>query len=875
MPLAPGTRLGPYEIVAPAGAGGMGEVYRARDTRLGRDVAIKVLPADVASDPALRQRLDREARAVSSLSHPHICALYDVGQHDGFDYLVMEYLEGETLATLLARGALPLDQVLRYAAEMADALQAAHRAGIIHRDLKPGNIMITRTGARLLDFGLAKPVPAGAHGHGGASVGATVSAPLTAEGTVMGTFQYMSPEQVEGRNADARSDIFALGAVIYEAATGRRAFDGRTTASVIAAILERQPSPISSVQPLAPAALDDLVRGCLAKDPEERWQTAHDVKVQLQDVRRRAADTSTAAPRPGVRRGKGAVWVAAAAALLGAGALAAVYWPRTTPETAVLRAWLLPPEGHSYVPNDFALSPDGRRVAFVAAGADGVSALWVNTLDSTQPARVSGSNGAASPFWSPDSRWIGFFAQGRLLKIEAGGTAMQEICKVSPIARLGVWGAHGDILFANTVFGPLQRVPAAGGVMAPATSTPDDMPGEAHRFAQFLPDGRRFLYVASWTHEQRGGVYLASLDGGPATLVSADIRSRILLANDHLIYVAGGIVYAQPFDTRSATLAGPPRVLLRNEVAWDWRFGDLPVTASSNGILLYQSWHTYNSRLVWFDRTGKELGPVGAPGYASPELSPDGRYVAVGYDATGAGQQNLWIYDLQRRIPVQLTNSGIDTAHVWSADGRSLLYTSQRKLTGLFRRPADGTGQEELLVETPAHLLVNAYAPLANRVLYMDFRNQAPELRALDLETQHDELIDNGAEGSYSPDGRWLVYVGYPSPGLLLRSTSGGPRIPLTNGFGSQARWGADMKEIFYIAPDKQMMRIPLTMRDGTLEPGDPVPLFQTRIIQARLALFQYDVTRDAQRFLINSVPREDAAAPLTLLVNWPQFLDR
>ena len=870
MHLTPGTRLGPYEIVAPAGAGGMGEVYRARDTRLGRDVAIKVLPAHVSSDPALRQRLDREARTVSSLSHPHICALHDVGHHDGVDYLVMEYLEGETLAARLARGALPQDQVLRYASEIADALEAAHRKGIVHRDLKPGNIMITRSGARLLDFGLAKPVSVAPHGHGD-----TVSAPLTAEGTVMGTFQYMSPEQIEGRDADARSDLFSLGAVIYEAATGRRAFDGRTAASVIAGVLEREPPPISTVQPLAPAALDDLVRGCLAKDPEERWQTAHDVKLQLQALRRRVADTPTGPSATQRRRGRRIASAVAATALLSLVALAAAYWPRTQPDPPVLRAWLLPPDGHSYVPNDFALSPDGRRVAFVAADAEGVPALWVNTLDSMHPARVSGSDGAGSPFWSPDSHWIAFFARGRLLKIEAGGTGMQEICKVSAIARLGVWGAQGDILFADRVFGSLQRVPAAGGAMVKATNIPENMPGEAHRFAQFLPDGRRFLYVASWTHEQRGGVYLANLDGGPATLVSPEIRSRILLVNDHLIYVSGGIVYAQPFDTRRATLAGPPRVLLRNEIAWDWRFGDLPVTASSNGILLYQSWRTYNSRLVWFDRTGKELESVGAPGYASPELSPDDRYVAVGYDAQGAGQQSVWIYDLQRRIPVQLTNSGIDTAHVWSPDGRSLIYTSQRTLTGLFRRPADGTGQEETFLETPAHLLVNAHAPAANRVLFMDFRSQDPQLRVFDLETKQDELIDGGAEGSYSPDGRWLAYVGFPAPGLHLRSASGGRRIPLTNGPGSQPRWAADMKEIFYIAPDKKLMSVPLTPRDGMLEPGDAVALFQTRIVQPRLVLFQYDVSRDGQRFLINSLPREDAAAPLTLLLNWPQYLDR
>ena len=527
------------------------------------------------------------------------------------------------------------------------------------------------------------------------------------------------------------------------------------------------------------------------------------------------------------------------------------------------------------MPNDFALSPDGRRVAFIAVGADGVAALWVQPLDAAQPTRISGSEGAASPFWSPDSRWIAFFAQGRLLRVEGGGTGLQEICQVGPMARLGAWGATGDIVFAHTVSGPLQRVSATGGQIVPATTVPTDMPGEAHRFPQFLPDGRRFLYLATWTHNQRGGLYLAHPDGAPAELVSADIRSRTILAGDHLIYGSGGIVYARPFDTRRGRITGQPRVLLRNEIVSDWRFGDLPISASDTGMLVYQSRETYNSQLVWFDRAGKELGAVGLPGYWSPTLSPDGRYVAVGYDATGSGQQSLWLYDLQRNIPVQLTRTGIDTAHVWSGDGRWLFYTSQRARVGLFRRPADGTGSEETLVESAAHLLVNARHPDGDRILYMDFSKGIPELRAYSLKAADSELLDIGAEATSSPDGKWLVYLAYSAPVLQLRSSASERRIPLTRLPGSQARWSTDMKEIFYIAPDRKLMSVPLTARDGWLEPGEPQVLFQTRIVQPRLVLFQYDVTRDGQRFLINSLPRADAAAPLTLLVNWPQHLDR
>jgi eukaryotic-like serine/threonine-protein kinase len=877
MSLEPGSRLGPYEVVAPLGAGGMGEVYRARDTRLGREVAVKILPADFASDRERRQRLEREARAVSSLSHPHICPLYDVGHQDGLDFLVMEYLEGETLAARLERGALPLDQTLRHGIEIAGALEHAHRRGIVHRDLKPGNIMLTRAGARLLDFGLAKPVPVRTAG-GISGPAVTVSAPLTAEGMLVGTFHYMSPEQVEGREADARSDIFALGAVLHEMATGRRAFDGTTPASLIAAILEREPPAVSSLQPLAPAALDDVVGACLAKDPDERWQTAHDVKLQLEALHRRRSETTTEARPARVRRRHLLVAMLVVAALLAAVVLAGRY---TTPATApalLLRASLLPPAAHSFAPNEFAIAPDGRRLAFIATRADGVSTLWVHALDSAQSAEIYGTEGASFPFWSPDSRWIAFFMRDRLMKVEPGGTGLQPICEVTRNARGGAaWSPAGVILFADSVFGPLSRVEANGGTPAPATSVPPDMPGEAHRFPQFLPDGRRFLYVASWTNQQRGGLYLTSLDGDPPRLVSSEIRGRVLLANDHLLFLQGGTVLAQRFDVKRGELIGVARAVLRNELVWDWRFGDLPLSASQNGMLLYQSRVSYNSQLVWYDRSGRELGSVGSPGHSAPALSPDGRYIAAAYDRTGSGQENLWVLDLHRNIQTQVTAQGTDTAHSWSADGRWLAYSSIRDVNGLYRRPADGSGQEETLLESPAHLLMNDYSRDGRRLLYMDFARGIPEIRRYDLETRESVAIASGAEGSYSPDGRWLVYLGLPagSPFVMPAAGSGGGRVQISGGAGAQARWRGDGREIFYIAPDKKVMAVPIAVRNGLLEPGQPEALFQTRIVQARLALFQYDVTSDGQRFLVNSLPREDAAAPLTLLANWMEELRR
>jgi eukaryotic-like serine/threonine-protein kinase len=866
MPLTAGARLGPFEIGAPLGQGGMGEVYRARDARLGRDVALKILPSHVASDPEWRARLEREARALSSLSHPHICHLYDIGHHDGIDFLVMEYLEGETLDARLRRGPLPMPQVLRHGAEIAAALQAAHRTGLVHRDLKPGNIMLTRAGARLLDFGLAKPVRSPIT----PGVSAATMAPLTTEGTVVGTSQYMSPEQVEGREADARSDIFALGAVLHEMATGARAFDGRSAASAMAAVLERDPPPVSSLQPLAPAALDDVVRGCLAKDPDDRWQTAHDVKLQLETLARRVGAASAVPPRR--RR-----WVGAAllGGLLLVAALAAVAGrvsaPRAEPG-ASLRASILPPGGHSFAPHDFAISPDGRRLAFVATGADGAASLWVQALDAAQPTQISGSAGAVSPFWSPDSRAIAFFTRDKLATVEPGGRGVQVIADVTLYARGGAWSPSGAILFSNSVFGPLVHVSADGGTPVPVTRVPADAAGEAHRFPQFLPDGRRFLYVKSWTAEQRGGAYLASLDDSEPRLVSPEIRGRMQLVGEHLLFLRDGILYAQPFDTTRGELTGTARPVIRGELATDWRFGDVPLSASSTGVLVYQSRLTYHSRLVWYDRNGRELGQLGAPGSSAPTISPDGRWVATALDSAGSGQQNIWVHDLQRGIATRVTTEGTDTAHAWSGDGHWLVYSSMRAVEGVFRRPVDGSGIEETLVESQAHLLVNDSSRDGSRVVYMDFSEGLPQLRALDLASRQRDTLGPGAEAVFSPDGRWLAFLGFPVGTLFVMPAdgrAGGGRVQISAGAGAQARWRGDGKEIFFIGPDKKMMAAPIAVRDGRLEPGTPVPLFQTRIVQPRLVLFQYDVTADGQRFLINSLPREDSAAPLTVLTHW------
>src|SRR5215467_8387008 len=451
MALALGTKLGPYEITAALGAGGMGEVYRARDKRLERTVAVKVLPAEVSANAERKQRFEREARTISALNHPNICALYDVGSQDGIEYLVLEFVEGETLEKRLEKGPLPTEVLLRHGMEIADALEKAHRSGVIHRDLKPANIMLTKSGAKLLDFGLAKWT-AGASEEETLKTLTTGGAKLTERGTILGTFQYMAPEQLEGKEADARTDLFAFGEVLYEMAAGRPAFAGKTKASLIAAILSAEPAAISTLQPMTPPALERLVRGCLEKDPDERWQTAHDLKLQLRAIAEGEAQVGAPAPVAAQRKKREGVLAAvAAAAVIAAIFLGVMYWNRASGTERLIRAYIRPAANSSFAlfgnQSGFAVSPDGKRLAYVASAPDGKNSLWVRQVDSLQAQPLAATEGAGFPFWSPDSRFIGFFANGKLRKIEASGGPSLALCDVN-FGRGGSWGTSGEIVFS-------------------------------------------------------------------------------------------------------------------------------------------------------------------------------------------------------------------------------------------------------------------------------------------------------------------------------------------------------------------------------------------------------------------------------------------
>jgi eukaryotic-like serine/threonine-protein kinase len=640
MALVPGTRLGPYEVVAPLGAGGMGEVYRARDTRLDRTVAIKLLPPRVAHDPERRARFEREARTISSLNHPHICTLFDVGEAEGSHFLVMELLEGESLADRLQLGPLPLDQVVKYGAQVADALDCAHKQGIVHRDLKPGNVVLTRSGAKLLDFGLARST-AEASLLPGPEDQATEAKPLTAAGTVLGTYQYMAPEQLAGAEAGPRTDIFALGTLLYEMATGRRAFEGKSKTSLVAAILSAQPAPISSLQAEVPPALEHVVRKCLEKEPDDRWQSAHDVASELRWI----AEAGSQAGMPATVTVRRRTRERLAWALTGAGvilALVGVAWAlvlsrgtRTAADPAVIRFLVFPPPGTTIAPGpaapQVAVSPDGRLLTFSASAEDGTRRLWVRPLEALEARPLPGSEGAEFPFWSPDGRLIGFFAEGKLKAIAATGGPPEVLC-AAPYPQGGAWSPSGTILFAGQRNGVIWRVPATGGEPAPATTLDSTRQEVAHWWPQFLPDGHRSLYLVRARQEGHQGLHASSLDSRETVRVLNTTVRAAYAPPGHLLFLREGTLLAQSFDAEKLKLTGEA-VPIADGVAYNPANGRTTFSVPASGVLTYREGGvggTTPTELVWFDRAGKRLGSVGDKLlHIELAISPDGRRLAV------------------------------------------------------------------------------------------------------------------------------------------------------------------------------------------------------------------------------------------------------
>ncbi|MFN2386837.1 MAG: protein kinase, partial [Thermoanaerobaculia bacterium] len=877
--------------LSPLGAGGMGEVYRARDTRLGRTVALKVLRERLSADAELRQRFEREARTISQLSHPHICALYDVGHQDGTDYLVMEYLEGQTLAEKLARAPMSLEETLRCAIEVADALEKAHRQGIVHRDLKPGNVMLTKSGVKLLDFGLAKVLEPAAPATILTSL--PTEMPLTEKGAILGTVQYMAPEQLEGKEVDARTDIFALGALLYEMATGRKAFTGASQASLISAIMTAEPKPVSESQPLTPPALDRVVKTCLAKDPDDRWQTAHDVKLELKWIAEGGSQVGLPAPRVASPKSRERLlWLA-----LGILALAALLpWAardrKVRPgDAAVTRFAVLPPDDASFRGGDLdpvTISPDGRRLALLAM-SEGRRRIWIRALDSLTAEPLAGTEGASHPFWSPDSRFIGFFADGKLKRLEVTGGPVQTLCD-APVGRGGTWNRDGVILFAPRQYGePLYRVSSSGGVPVPATRLEASRQENAHRWPIFLPDGRHFLYLVNIsTRHPRNAIYVGSLDSKETTpLVRAD--SNVAYSpTGHILFVRDRTLMAQRLDVERLQLAGEV-VPVVERMPQALATSHSPFSVSQNGVLAYWTGDT-RKELVWFDSRGQRSGSLGIASdlEVAPALSPDERRVALARPDARVGQPVIWIVDVSRGITSRLTSSRFqENFPVWSSDGAELVFLSNRNgPEDLYRKKVAGAGNEELLYRSAvAHKHPLDWSRDGRFILYHTQQQQTgSDIMALPLFGDREPIPYLASEfeeryARFSPDARHVVYSSdesgvyeiyvqpFPGPGGKLQISPQG---------GVQPRWRSDGSEIFYVARDGRMMAAPVSARSGSLSVGDPRPLFQTSILpEALTASSEYVVTADGQRFLVAVPPPETLVFPATVVLNWAAQLDR
>jgi Tol biopolymer transport system component len=886
MTLAAGTRLGPYEILTPLGAGGMGEVYRARDTRLERAVAIKVLPRHLSASADLRERFEREAKTISRISHPHICALYDVNREGETEYLVMELLEGETLSARLERGALPLEQALRYAVEIADALDFAHRQGIVHRDLKPANVMLTKFGVKLLDFGLAKAL--GPEGPVESLTSAPTAVNVTREGTFLGTWPYMAPEQLEGREADARTDIFAFGAVLYEMATGRTAFSGTTQASLIGAILHTEPPPISMVQPMTPPALDRVVKTCLSKDADDRFQTAHDLRLQLQWIAEGGSQAGVPAPVVARWRSRGRLALAAAAAAtLAALALALLLLARPREALRRVQASILPPEKSAFVfdGGPMALSPDGRRLAFLAPTAEGKNLLWVRPLNGMAAQPLAGTDGAGYPFWSADSRFLGFFAGGKLKKIDASGGPPQVLCDAQS-GRGGTWNREGVILFSPSLRDALQRVSSAGGSPAPATEFDASKQEYSHRFPFFLPDGRHFLYLAQAMQVGQIGeqeVCIGSLESKERRCLLRANSNPVFApaapgaASGHILFSRERTLLAQPFDARRLRLSGEA-FPVGEQVQYFANFGFGVFTASDNGILAYQASGAESiTQVVWLDRSGKQLDVLGPPAdYLRPRLSRDGRRVAIDVGDPQTGRFDIWIYDLARRVPTRFTFEADSVFPIWWPDDSRIVFQSNRKgQSALYQKVSSGTGNEEFLVQegglkVPTDLSSDgrflAYHVIDNKTKTWDLGlySVAEKKTSVFLSTPAAEV-----NGRFTPNGRWIAYQSDESGTVevYVRPFPGnGGKWQISTAGGTQPVWNRNGKELFYVSADNKLMAVDVKADSG-FEAGPPRALFDVHLKSVNG--WKYDISPDGQRFLANVVIGGVKPNPITLVLNW------
>src|SRR5579863_179558 len=871
MPLTPGTKLGPYEILSPLGAGGMGEVYRARDTRLDRDVAVKVLLTNLASDPSLKQRLEREAKAVSKLSHPHICTLHDIGHQDGIDFLVMELVEGETLEQRLLKGPLPADQVIRYAAQIADALAKAHKRGFTHRDLKPANIMLTKSGAKLMDFGLAKqsgPAPLAT-----ALNEMTVDQKLTSEGSIVGTFQYMAPEQLEGKEADARTDIFALGEVIYEMATGKPAFSGKSRASLIAAILTIDPPSIAELQPLAPVTLDRVVKKCLAKDPDDRWQSASDLASELNWML--AGGSQAGVPAPAIVRQtprQRAIWTGAALALILVGAFVGWRVGQGEHGTTPVRLTITLPPGKALLNNStepLAISQDGSTIAYAAYGEDRKAQLYVRKLGSFESTLIPGTEGARSPFFSPNGEWLAFVSDDFKLKkvLLRGGSAVVVVD--GPFFG-GAW-EEDTIYYVKGFTSGIFSVPAEGGQSRQLTnpgSTPED---RAHLWPSPFPRNTGMIFTV-WTGRTFNEARIEGLlfkSGQRKVLIEGATGGRYL-PSGHLAYTRNGTLFVVGFDAERLEVKGTPIPVIEG-VMTGASNGDADFAVSNNGTLVFQpgTLTSFQRNLVWMDRSGKatNITPDVKP-YASPALSPDGKHIALTLEGSTF---DVWVYDLERDALTKVSFGGDDYQPLWSPDGKMLGYSSSKSgHMQLYLKHGVLQGEETMLTDGPETKAPYASTPDGREMIFgRQNKDTGWDIYAVTVEGDHKvrPLVVapfNQGRAHVSPDGKWMAYVSDESgQGEVFVQSLSDPntRVQISTEGGTDPRWAGHDELLF--RSKTRLMAVKFSP-GSELSPGRPVLLFEDKA-----AWTGYDVAPDGRLVVVRDASDKAPATQINVVLNW------
>lgn len=878
MTIESGTRLGPYEIVALIGAGGMGEVYRARDTRLDRAVAVKILPAEFAQNAQFKVRFEREAKTISHLSHPNICTLYDVGDN----YIVMELLEGDSLADRLVKGPLPLPEVLKYGVQIAEALGKAHREGVVHRDLKPGNVMITKGGAKLLDFGLAKGAIATAK-----PSDATIHKPLTQEGVILGTFQYMAPEQLAGEEPDARTDIFALGAVLYEMATGKRAFEGKTKTSLIAAIVSSDPRPITEFQPLTPPALEHVVRKCLAKDPDDRWQSASDIAEELRWIGEVGSQAGASAPLVKRRRVRERLaWSVAAALAVAVAVLAPLYWRAASRKPQLMRFSIpLPPNTDTFRFDNggVALSPDGLRLVMALRTSSSGRQLWIRSIDSLQAVTLPETAGAQFPFWSADGKFVGFFADGKLKKVAAEGGPAEVVCD-APSGRGGTWNADGTILFTPDIYSPISKVSSAGGTPIPVTVF--DRNHEVNQYwPAFLPDGRHFIYVSRRRESsgiERGMIVAASLDSPTPKRIVDDASNASYVAPGWLVFSRGESLMAVRFDARNLRTTAEPVALAVGKVGYYPDRSLAYFATSADSTLVYLPPTRYLTQMRWLDRDGQVFASEEQPGYfIAASVSPDGKRMAFTRTEDGTAQHaDIWLHDIGTPSSSRFTFDGHYGNVRWSSDGKRLFYVSAaRGVADLYSRPVSGGAKAETVSISPRWKETFDVSPDGKYVIEGE---QFPDTNVdLMLVSLSDHSVSpfvrtptHDWAPAFSPDGHWVAYE---TAGQIYvrRFPDTGEQWQISTAGGLYPKWSHDGKTVFYTAPDGTFMMVAVRGGDS-LSSDTPRALFRCDLSAMLDGVSSpvVAVSNDAQRFLV-VMKTDSRETSFQVVLNWARMLEK